>query len=207
MRTLTSLFAATLVATLFLTASLSAQRQVMSPPVDKDRRGSNLIMIEGDSIAWVSVTWSAPQWKADYDKPGMLDRFKGQNVRLGKNWWTSLDTNVPLEISGKKLPAGAYFLGLHYTKDGEFHLVALDAKNAMQNSYMPWIGDQWKGGTHIPLKLNKDKLAKTAQKMQMALKADKGGSTGSFDIHWGKHELHADIKFPTADAQDSDSDK
>lgn len=207
MRILTSLFAATLVATSFLAAPLSAQYQVMNAPVDEDRRGTNVIMFSDNSIAFVAVTWSAPQWKADYDKPGMLDRFKGQNVRLGKNWWTSLDTSVPLEIGGQKLAAGTYFLGLHYTKDGKFHLVAFDAKKAMQKSLMPWMGDQWQGGTQIPLKLNKDKLAKTAEKMQMVLKANKDASTGSFDIHWGKHELHADVKFLTSGAQDASSDK
>lgn len=207
MRTLTSLFAATLVAASFLAAPLSAQLQVMNTPVDEDRRGSNVIMFSDNSLVFVAVTWSAPQWKADYDKPGMLDKFKGQNVRLGKNWWTSLDTSVPLEIGGKKLPAGTYFLGLHYTKDGKFHLVAFDAKTAMQKSFMPWMGDQWKGGTHIPLKLNKDKLAKTAEKMQMSIRANQGGATGSFDIHWGKHELHADVKFLTSGAHDASSDK
>ena len=206
MRTPTSLIAAALTALTFA-APLAAQVQVMNPPIDEDRRGSNVIMFGDNVMAFVAVTWSAPQWKAEYDKPGVMDSFKGQNVRLGKNWWTQIDTNIPLEIGGQKLPVGSYFLGLHYTKDGEFHLMAFDTKMAMKNSLMPFMGDQWKGGTAIPLKLNKDKLDKTVEKMLIVIQADDKGDTGSFRIHWGKHELAADVKFMVAGAKNASADK
>jgi len=43
---------------------------------------------------------------------------KGKTWRLGKDFWTVLDTNVPLKIAGKEVAAGTYYLGLFRSADG-----------------------------------------------------------------------------------------
>ena len=42
----------------------------------------------------------------------------GTRWRLGKDWATTLDTNVPLRLGGKKLAAGCWHLALARTADG-----------------------------------------------------------------------------------------
>ena len=37
---------------------------------------------------------------------------------MGSNFWTTLDTCLPLKISGKDVPPGYYYLGLHRSEDG-----------------------------------------------------------------------------------------
>ena len=181
-----------------LAAPAQAQIQVFGGP-DEDRRSSTVVMFGENVIAGVSISYSAPDWKADYDKPGAMDSYKGKNVRLGKNWWTSLDTNIPLEIGGTKLEPGAYYLGLRYGEDGSFKLLVLDASKAMKNSMMPFNPDGWKGGTTVDLKMNKDSLDESKKKMVIDISASEDDpSKGSFSIQWGKHELAADVKFQIA---------
>lgn len=187
------------VATLFVLSLLSTtargQIQVFGGP-EADRRSSTVVMFGEDVVVGVSISYSAPEWKDSYDTPGALDQNKGQNVRLGKNWWTSLDTNVPLEIGGTRLEPGAYFLGLHYGEDGSFKLLVIDSVQAMKESMMPFDPAGWKGGTMIPLKMSKDSLEETQDEMVIAITAAEGDPTkGSFSIQWGKHELSADVRF------------
>ena len=179
------------------TSTATAQVQVMNAPKDEDRRGSNVIMFGDAGIsAFVAVTFSAPKWDDKYDKEGALDMFKGKGVRLGKNWWTTLDTTCALEIAGKKLEAGSYVLGLHVTEKGDMHLVAINSTDATKHKMMPWDGKSWKKTTHIPLKLEKGKLEKTHQKMDISIRGDeKNVGKGEFAIRWGTHELSAPVKF------------
>ena len=37
---------------------------------------------------------------------------------MGSNFWTDLDTCLPLKISGKSVRVGYYYLGLHRSDDG-----------------------------------------------------------------------------------------
>jgi hypothetical protein len=174
-------------------APAAAQVQIFGG-VDPDRRASTVVMFGANFAAGASVSFSAPNWKDEYD--GMLDQLKGKNARLGKNWWTSLDTSVALEIGTTKLEAGTYFLGLHVDNDGNFHLLVFDAKNAMKTGLMPFAPDRWTVETKAALKLNKDALKESSTKMQIVLSADASNpGAGKFAIHWGKHELMAPVKF------------
>jgi hypothetical protein len=42
----------------------------------------------------------------------------GKTWRLGKDFWTVLDTNLPLRIAGKEVAPGTYYLGLFRSADG-----------------------------------------------------------------------------------------
>ena len=180
----------------FLAPSLQAQVTVMNPPADQDRRGSNVIMFGESTMVFLAIDYSGPQWKAEYDKPGALEQYKGQNVRLGKNWWTTLSTNVALEIGGATLQPGTYFLGLKLGEDAKsFQLLAFEASTAMKQNLMPFMTDGWKGGTAMKIDFKRDSLAAAQQTMAISIRADEKEPTkGKFSIQWGKHELSADVK-------------
>ena len=58
-------------------------------------------------------------WKSIYEDPAKFDQMtKGKTWRMGSNFWTTLDTCLPLKISGKDVPPGYYYLGLHRSEDG-----------------------------------------------------------------------------------------
>jgi len=78
------------------------------------------------------IDYGRPVWKKEYDDSARFDAMtKGKVWRMGSNYWTLLDTQLPLVIGGKKVPAGFYFLGLHRSTQGaEWSLAFIDATRA-----------------------------------------------------------------------------
>jgi hypothetical protein len=66
-----------------------------------------------------AINYGRPVWKADYENPAKFDGMtKGKVWRMGSNFWTDLETQLPLTIGGKKIPVGHYYVGLSRSKDG-----------------------------------------------------------------------------------------
>ena len=68
----------------------------------------------------ISISYGQPEWRSEYGDPATFDRMtKGRVWRMGNNFWTVLDTNLPLRIAGKDIAVGAYYLGAHRSEDGD----------------------------------------------------------------------------------------
>jgi hypothetical protein len=66
-----------------------------------------------------AINYGRPAWKKDYEDPAKFDAMtKGKIWRMGSNFWTTLDTCVPLKVAGKSVAPGAYYLGLRRSEDG-----------------------------------------------------------------------------------------
>jgi len=75
--------------------------------------------VKNGAAGQFAINYGRPVWKNDYEDPIKFDAMtKGKIWRMGSNFWTDLDTCLPLKISGKKVPAGYYYLGLHRSDDG-----------------------------------------------------------------------------------------
>jgi len=71
------------------------------------------------SAGQLAIDYGRPAWKKDYEDPAKFDGMtKGKVWRMGSNFWTLLDTSLPLKISGKSVSPGYYFLGLARSADG-----------------------------------------------------------------------------------------
>lgn len=75
-----------------------------------------------------AINYGRPVWKSVYEDPVKFDQMtKGKTWRMGSNFWTVLDTCLPLKISGKNIHPGYYYLGLHRSEDGSnWSLVFID---------------------------------------------------------------------------------
>ncbi len=137
-------------------------------------------------FALASVTYGQPEWKAEYD--GMLDKLKGKNSRLGKDWFTTLITSSELEMGGKKIAPGSYIVGIHCDQDGKFGLSLADSSKAMKDGLNPFM--DWKPEIIVPLTLNKGAAKEAVKLMTMTFqaKAEDGGK-GTFTLAWGTHTL------------------
>ncbi len=119
-----------------VTPCMIAQQQKRPAMVAEDgelqERGSARVLYwdtAGDkAFGQFAIDYGRPVWKSAYDDAAKFDAAtKGKVYRLGSNWWTSLDTHVPLKISGKEVAAGYYFLGLERSQDGAaWSLVFID---------------------------------------------------------------------------------
>ncbi|HJQ25203.1 MAG TPA: DUF2911 domain-containing protein [Blastocatellia bacterium] len=79
-----------------------------------------------------AIDYGRPLWKKDYEDTAKFDQMtKGHVYRLGSNFWTVLDTDMPLMVGGTKVPAGLWYLGLHRSDDGAtWSLVFIDPAKA-----------------------------------------------------------------------------
>jgi hypothetical protein len=75
-----------------------------------------------------AIDYGRPVWKKEYEDPAQFDAMtRGKIWRMGSNFWSILDTQLPLSIGGKKIPVGSYYLGLHRSEEGsEWSLVFID---------------------------------------------------------------------------------
>src|SRR5215471_499208 len=74
---------------------------------------------KNQGMAQFAIDYGRPVWKKDYEDSAKFDKMtKGQVYRLGSNFWTTLDTDIPLTIAGKNVPAGHWYLGLYRSEDG-----------------------------------------------------------------------------------------
>jgi hypothetical protein len=166
-------------------------------------RASTTVVFFGDAgMGGISIQHGQPQWKAEYDQ--MLDKIKGKLNRLGKDWWTSINNSVDIEIGGAKLPAGSWVLGLQVDADGKFALAALDSTKAMKDGVLPFGPQTWKPDVVLPLELKKDAAATSVDQLTMTLKAADGdASKATLTIAWGKHELvgNVAVHLPTGGAK------
>jgi hypothetical protein len=110
-------------------SSLSQQKPKQAPlcPVaeggEPDDRASARVLYWDTkldhSAGQLAIDYGRPAWQKKYEDPTAFDGMtKGKVWRLGNNFWTLLDTSLPLKISGKTVPPGYYFLGLARSADG-----------------------------------------------------------------------------------------
>ena len=127
-----------------LAPAVRAQVQVFGGP-DPDRKACSVLFAEGSTPenfkmkGGVSMNFSQPEWKDSYNAELDSGKFNNTNQRLGKNWWTSFDTYSTLEIGGTKIMPGAYFLGIHVDQGGKFHLLFLDPRQVLMNTWVPFV--------------------------------------------------------------------
>jgi hypothetical protein len=113
-----------------------AQQQKPPAMVAEDgglqERGSARVLywdtVADKALGQFAIDYGRPVWKAAYDDPAKFDAAtKGKTYRLGSNWWTTLDTQVPLRVGGIDVAVGSYFLGLERSPDGaSWSLVFID---------------------------------------------------------------------------------
>lgn len=84
--------------------------------------------VKNGAAGQFAINYGRPVWKSDYEDPTKFDGMtKGKIWRMGSNFWTDLDTCLPLKISGRRVSVGYYFLGLRRSEDGsKWSLVFID---------------------------------------------------------------------------------
>jgi len=63
--------------------------------------------------------YGRPVWKKVYEDPANYGKLTSKIWRLGSNYWTVLDTQLPLKIAGRDIAPGSYNLGLQPSADGK----------------------------------------------------------------------------------------
>jgi hypothetical protein len=82
-----------------------------------------------------AIDYGKPVWKKAYEDTAKFDAMTNGKVwRLGSNFWTVLDTDMQITISGKSVPAGYWYLGLKRSSDGSsWSLAFIDPRKVKQS--------------------------------------------------------------------------
>lgn len=115
---------------------------------------------------------------------------KGGRWRLGQNWWTTLETNRPLAIGGKKLAPGTWHLSLRKTGRESWALVCTSASTDVGALLDAFAVEQSKAGVEVPLSAGR--MEQPVQTLQVACETRADGHR--LRIAFGEQELTARIE-------------
>ena len=114
-------------------------------------------------------------------------------LRLGKDYWTNLDTCRPLMSGDKEIKPGNYFLALDGSDKGAWELVLLDSDPMRKQRIDAFSSEQTSGGPKIPLK-HETVTENAAQLSIKFIAEEKDARLQTLEIHFGKHRLTAPIQ-------------
>ena len=163
-----------------------------TPYHEGSERGNTRIFYwyQASSAGNVSIDYGQPRWKAQYEP--FLTKPSGKRWRFGQNFWTSLDTNIPLTIGGVELDVGQYYLVLENHSEHGLRLIALDPQAVRQQRLDAYEANKTKGGIALPLEHSKTKH--TAQSLSIELTVDRSEKhRADLVVHFGPHRLTARV--------------
>lgn len=141
------------------------------------------------------IDYGKPLWKKEYEDAAKFDGMtNGKTWRLGSEYWTVLDTNIPLKIAGTAVPAGIWYLGLHRSQDGAtWSLVFIDPAKARSMQLDPSEINSAPIAYKAPMTL--EQAGASAEKLTFTLDVPKTDLKQSqLRINWGKLQLKAPIE-------------
>lgn len=100
-----------------------AQKTLMAEGGGPDDRASARVLYwnlkVNEAAGQFAFNYGRPVWKKAYEDSAGFDAMtKGKIWRMGSNFWTNLVTDLPINIAGKDVPPGMYYLGLLRSADG-----------------------------------------------------------------------------------------
>lgn len=134
------------------------------------------------------IQYGRPAWKDAYDAK-FEEMSRGKRLRLGKDWWTTLDSYVPLRFAGKtELSEGSWFLALDCSEKGEWSLVALNPTDIFKSRTDAFSTAKTTGGIAIPLTYEAVETSEPELKIEFLAVKEKPEEQ-TLEIRFGKHRL------------------
>jgi len=142
-----------------------------------------------------AIDYGRPAWKTQYDDPATFDKMtKGQVWRMGSNFWTALDTCLPLKIGGKSVEPDYYYLGVHRSANGASWSLAFIDPTAVRAAHLDAFQIQ-KAAIWFEAPISMAKAGFKADKLTITLSYPKEDLTHiTMKLDWGNVELTAPIE-------------
>jgi hypothetical protein len=142
-----------------------------------------------------AIDYGRPVWKKEYEDPAKFDAMtRGKIWRMGSNFWSMLDTQLPLSIGGKKVPVGFYYLGLHRSEEGsEWSLVFIDPGKVRKERLDAFLIE--KAPVEFEALMSITKAETPTEKLTITLSSSKGDIKHvTMRVAWGNLVLSAPIE-------------
>lgn len=164
-----------------------------TPYPETSARGSTRIFYwyGPDSAGQVAIDYGRPRWNGRYSQ--FLSKPSARRWRFGENFWTTLDTNMALNVGGVDVPIGAYYCVVQHDAEAGLQLVLLDPDEVRAQRLDAFEAGKTKGG--ILIGLQQGSAAVPTGRLEIALEVDRARrDAGTLRIRFGKHELSAAVK-------------
>ena len=170
-----------------------------------DDRGSARVLywnLDANAAAGqFAVNYGRPVWKKEYEDPATFDKMtKGKVWRMGSNFWSELDTCLPLKISGKSVSPGLYYLGLRRSEDGsQWSLAFIDPAKVRAAHLDAFDIAKAPIGFEVPVDFKKTS-ATLAEKLTITMIYTKENDRHvTMELAWGNMEITAPIEVTVAE--------
>lgn len=119
---------------------------------------------------------------------------KGKVWRLGNNYWTILDSNLPIKIGGKDIPVGLWYLGLDRSADGKtWSLAFIDPVKARRGRHDGFTMETVPIEFKVPM--TAEKPTGVREKLTITLTAAKEDMKKvTLRVSWGRVELTTPVQ-------------
>lgn len=193
-------------ASVLLCLTLQILAQEKRPPIivfgsDSPERGTTRVgywdNTKNRGAGQFAIDYGKPMWRKEYEESGRFDKMtRGQVWRLGSNFWTVLDTDLPLKIAGKSIPAGSWYLGLERSQDGAaWSLVFIDPAKARATHLDASQIQQAPIAFKVPM--TSEKSSEMREKLVIDLIFEKTKMKDVvLRIAWGNLQLSAPVQVP-----------
>lgn len=163
-----------------------------------NQRRANRIVWFAEHGGQVALSHAAVPWDAKYDQALASGRFVGKRWRLGADFWTTLDTSVPLRFGQVTLAPGYYYLTLAQPDADTFVLCAHDPVEVRKQRLDPVFAQRLQGGIEIPLSHTKGTEVTESLAIQVEMVAPRSAN-GALSIRFGGHTLTAPVTVELGD--------
>ncbi|MCK5944261.1 MAG: tetratricopeptide repeat protein [Planctomycetes bacterium] len=136
----------------------------------------------------LSIEYGAVPWQDKFAAMAEDEGMLGRKWRLGADFWTSLDTSVPLTIGGVAVAPGYYYLTLERRASG-FVLGLHDAAQVRAKKLDAFVAHLLKGGIEVPMQ--HAAADEVAERLAIEVALTNGKDRGELRIAFGPHRLTA----------------
>ena len=142
----------------------------------------------------LSISYGQPEWRSQYEDPATFDQMtKGRVWRMGSNFWTVLDTNLPLRIAGKDIAVGAYYLGAHRSEDGDTWSLAFMDPVKIRRARLD-ASEIAKATIDFTVPVTFSAAEETTEKLAISLNTEDNLTDVTLKVVWGNFQLTAPIQ-------------
>ncbi|MGD0220995.1 MAG: DUF2911 domain-containing protein [Terriglobia bacterium] len=195
--------------TVLLLSLIPAHAQQSKPTVvaeggQPDDRASARVLYwnsaKNEAAGQFAINYGRPVWKSVYEDPQKFDGMtKGKTWRMGSNFWTVLDSCLPLKISGKSVHPGYYYLGLHRSDDGSKWSLAFIDPARVRAAHIDAFDIQ-KAPVEFEVPMSIASAATKAEKLTIELSYPKDDIRKvTLSVTWGTLALTAPIEVTVAE--------
>jgi hypothetical protein len=193
-----------LLGALVILLSVSVRAQQADPTIvaeggDPDDRASSRVLYWNTKVdaaaGQFAINYGRPMWKKAYEDQAKFDEMtKGKVWRMGSNFWTNLDTCLPLKISGRGIAVGSYYLGLHRSADGSRWSLAFIDPTKVRRARLDAFQIE-KALIEFEAPMSTEKATGTVEKLTITLSYPKDNPKNvRMKVTWGNLALAAPIE-------------